>query len=91
MFILYLCITIVSALFMLYMIHWYIQKKDISSLTSEADGEIVKVTKQDYKEPDSEEKKTFYTLKVAYSVSGRQYKILCAQSKKGEAFRKDSL
>ena len=87
MFILYLCITIVSALFMLYMIHWYIQKKDISSLTSEADGEIVKVTKQDYKEPDSEEKKTVYTLKVAYSVSGRQYKTSMRTIEEGGSYQ----
>ena len=74
MFILYLCITIFSALFMVYMIHWYIQKKDISSLTSEVDGEIVKVVKRDYKDPDSGDNKTACTLKVAYSVNGRQYK-----------------
>ena len=51
-----------SALFMLYMIHWYIQKKDISSLTSEADGEIIKVVKQDFKDPDSGEDKTLEQL-----------------------------
>ena len=70
MFILYLCITIVLALFMAYMILWYKQKKDLSSLTSETDGEIVKVVKRDYKDPDSGDNKTACTLKVAYSVNG---------------------
>ncbi|WP_242940001.1 DUF3592 domain-containing protein [Ruminococcus flavefaciens] len=63
------------------------KKKDISSLTSEADGEIVKVTKQDYKEPDSGDKKTVYTLKVAYSVGGRQYKASMCTSEEGESFQ----
>ena len=74
MFILFLCITIVFAIIMLYTICWYMRKKDISALTSEICGEIVKVTKQDYKDPDSGEDKTVYTLKIAYSVNGRQYK-----------------
>ena len=87
MFILYLCITIVVVLFMVYMVRWYMKKKDISSLTSEADGEIVKVTKQDYKDPDSGDKKTFYTLKVAYSVGGRQYKTSMCASEEVESFQ----
>ena len=88
MFILFLCITMASALFMVYMIYWYIQQKDISSLTSETDGEVLNVVKQDYKDPDSGEEKTAYTLKVAYYVGGRQYKTSMRTSEEGESFQK---
>ncbi|WP_295072385.1 DUF3592 domain-containing protein [Ruminococcus sp.] len=87
MFILYLCITVVMVLFMVYMIRWYMREKDISSLTSEADGEIVKVTKQNYKEPDSGEKKIVYTLKVAYFVDDRQYKTSMCTYEDGVSFQ----
>lgn len=82
-----LCIMAAVALLMLYTIRQYMAKKDISSLTSEADGEIVRVTKLDYKDTDSGEKKTMYTLKVIYSVGGKQYKTGMRTREDGVSFQ----
>ena len=76
MFTVVLCLTVITAMIMLYAIRWYILKKDISTLTSEAEGNIVRIINQPYKDPDSGDDKIMYTVKVDFSTDGRRYKTV---------------
>ena len=67
-------IVFAATIGMILTVRWFMQIKASGAFTGEAEGTVLKVISRKYKDQETGEKKTSYTLTVQYEVDGKEYK-----------------
>ena len=74
MFIIISLIVLAATIGMILTVRWFMLIKASGAFTGEAEGTVLKVISRKYKDQETGENKTSYTLTVQYEVNGKEYK-----------------